>query len=785
MQVTSEQYAIINYVDSSFRVLAGAGSGKTTTLAQFVKREIEEKGTKPESICFITFTRFAAEQIRVKVASNIGKNLPILCGTFHSAMWKLLKRANILMPESKNLYDGRMNEGVYFILEKMREHNPYLVNILKTFNCLIVDEFQDLDEYQFEFIKLFKEIHPSLRIIAIGDLAQNIYRFRGTSNEFLRTKLKNEIDSQLKTFKLTTNFRSSKEILKVANLLFQEEIQDTKILPMVPSEKAIIGPKPEYFEFAVNPGKGFGEYEELVVNTLVPIIKDAKKKEKSVALIFPVLKCQSFQLIAALLRQHSHQCGYCFDIHEISKEDETCATIEFKYNPKSKDSPIQCSSFHSAKGLEWDIVALVNVTDDMYKPMGIDEADEAFITEKTNLFYVGVTRAVERLLIFANANMGGRHRHLMKLGRSITDVFDVTLWGNELRDPSIPPLKPIGVRELIRKLPQHPDLYEKIRKCTESIPSYSMDGFHIIHERVYNQMKLRNRELAFGTFIDWKLKQELCVGESKTLQDTLIELSCLISKHNWIHKTESIEDITLRLAKLDVFFMNANYSPKSDLSNYISASRYIALHKSRFFSLVDSFKNLYKEIDQILEEIISKKKRSITDEYILAQARDFYIRGFTREIQAVNAPKDSYQGLPYDIENFIKYNTEHMKETIQDCLKLVRISSENIRGDVSLESSSFIVGEADLVVDGEAILEVKCSASPIAIDLRDSGDCKNLLQLLTYVALGRHGTMPLSCKWAFLVNPLTAAWERYEISKWSIEDSQIFMECLEELRSRV
>jgi hypothetical protein len=785
MDLTQEQQGILLHTESSFRVLAGAGSGKTTTMAQYVKSELDSKRANPEQICFITFTRFAANQIRMRVAKSVGKHVPILCGTFHSAMYRLMARAGISPPEPKNLYDARMNEWILFFLEQLRSRQKELVRVIQAFKCLIVDEFQDLDEHQFEFVKLFKEINPSLKIVAIGDLAQNIYRFRGTSNEFLRTRLKAEIDRDLKTFRLTTNFRSSKQILSVANILFEEEIQNKKILPMMPSVISQEGLKPEYFEFAVNPGKGYGEYEELVVETLVPIIKQAKKEKKSLVLIFPALKCQSFQLISALLRHVSRQSGYSFDIHEISKEDETCSTIEFTYDPKATDAPIQCSSFHSSKGLEWDIVALVNVTDDMYKTMGMEEDDEAFITERTNLFYVGVTRAVERLLIFANANMGGRHRHLARLGDKIQDIFTVTAWGTEIKDPGLPKLKPIAVRDLIRKLPQHPDLYEQVRRCTETIPSSSMDGHPMIHEDVYTQMKVRNREMAFGTFIDWKLKQQLCSGSCKTLQDALFELTCLITKSNWFHKTESIEDLTLRLAKLDVFFMNAGCEPRDELLNYVNASRYLATYKARLYAFVDIYKTIYRDIEELMASILAKKEKTLSDEYILSQMREFYIKGFTKEIQAVSAPQGSYMGLPEGLESFIKYNTEFMKESVYDCLASVEIGCENLRGDVNLQSESLILGEADLVHQDGVILEVKCSASPRAVDLRDSGDCKNLLQLLTYVALGRHGTIPLDLKWAFLLNPLTNAWERYDLSKWSVEDSKVFMDCLEELRKRV
>jgi hypothetical protein len=221
------------------------------------------------------------------------------------------------------------------------------------------------------------------------------------------------------------------------------------------------------------------------------------------------------------------------------------------------------------------------------------------------------------------------------------------------------------------------------------------------------------------------------------------------------------------------------------MSSYITASRYLAMYKARLFSFVDCYKQIYKEIETLLETILNKKTQSITDEYILAQMRDFYVRGYTKEIQAVSAPQDSYQGLPYDVESFVNYNLITMKDSIQDCLQSIGLNSNFLRGDVPLESPSFIMGEADLVHDAGVILEMKCSASPKAIDLRDSGDCKNLLQLLSYVTLGRHGTLPLECKWAFLVNPLTGAWERYDIEKWSREDSCIFMECMEELRKRV
>ena len=107
-----------------------------------------------------------------------------------------------------------------------------------------------------------------------------------------------------------------------------------------------------------------------------------------------------------------------------------------------------------------------------------------------------------------------------------------------------------------------------------------------------------------------------------------------------------------------------------------------------------------------------------------------------------------------------------------------------IECDAPLESDTFIVGEADMMV-GELLIEIKCGAHIRPTELRESGSCKNLLQVLSYVALARHGTIQYELKKAALINPLTGSWEMYDIDSWSTEDSKEFMAVLEELRVRV
>jgi hypothetical protein len=780
MEQTSEQKLILENKEGSLRVLAGAGSGKTTTMALKVQDEIESKRCRPEEICFITFTRFASDQIKKKVYGIMGKGVNILCGTFHSMMYKMLRLANIQKDIAYGLYDVRMEIWVNHFMDLVRERNIQLVRILRSYKLLIVDEFQDLDEIQFEFVSLFKEIQPSLRILAIGDLAQNIYRFRGTSNEFLRTLLQKEVCPEINTFNLTTNFRSTKAILSVVNTIFKEEIDDGHILPMIPYYKTEQGKKPQYYEYAINPQKGIGEYEEQVANTLLPILIDGKKNGKSIALIFPIIKCQSFELIMALLRQYSKANNFVLDLHKIAKEDETCNTVAFGYDIKNPKAPIQFSTIHSSKGLEWDIVALIDISDGIYN-LRSEEDCEGFYAEKTNLTYVAITRAAEELYIFANANNGGRHRKFAQLGEGIENLFDTTYWGTEPNKWEISKKKPIGITELVRRFPQHPDLFKRARECSQNIKSYARDGMPMRKAGIYDDMKKKNREMAFGTFIDWKLKKIFC--KEQTFQDIILELIACYPKKLFFHRTDALENLSLRMAKIDIYFMNADKNPIAPLQQYVLASRYLAFHSSRCYSLTNTIRSIYDEVEWAISKASKKEVRTIKDEYILSQLKNFYTRGSVSEIHAVDAPRHMYMGMPENYEEFVSENIQIGTENINVCFK-ENGASGKLQGDVCLESESLIMGEADIISENGVLLEIKCGTSNKAVEMRDVGNCKHLLQVLSYVALARHGTIPIDLHKACIVNPLTGTWEIYDLSTWSEKDSMEFMQCLEELRDR-
>ncbi|MDW8309748.1 MAG: UvrD-helicase domain-containing protein [Verrucomicrobiales bacterium] len=95
----------------------------------------------------------------------------------------------------------------------LREHGPTCEQYQRRFEFILVDEYQDTNKLQSDLIDLLAARHRN--VMVVGDDAQSIYTWRGAN--FANILQFPERYPDAKIYKIETNYRSTPEILTVAN----------------------------------------------------------------------------------------------------------------------------------------------------------------------------------------------------------------------------------------------------------------------------------------------------------------------------------------------------------------------------------------------------------------------------------------------------------------------------------------------------------------------------------------------------------------------------------------
>ena len=190
------------------RILASAGSGKTTTLTARIAHLLTTVSppASPSEIILLTFTHNAAQVMRERLEALIGARR-ILCGTFHALSQQILREQ---APETLR--------DVYHVDELPLKALDWLSTPagrvwIAGIRWIFIDEFQDINDTQFAFIRALH--HPAATVTIVGDDAQNIYSWRGSCVDYILNFHRRFPD--VADFQLATNYRSTAAIVAVAN----------------------------------------------------------------------------------------------------------------------------------------------------------------------------------------------------------------------------------------------------------------------------------------------------------------------------------------------------------------------------------------------------------------------------------------------------------------------------------------------------------------------------------------------------------------------------------------
>ena len=287
MSLNNAQREAVSHLNGPCMVLAGPGSGKTLTIAKRIEYLIQKYKVRPEEILVITFTKYAANEMRDRFRRVMQNNaLPVTFGTFHGIYYGILKWAyhltqeNILTEEERhellkeiaaksdwsgdedliqnqdflnelseeignvknNLKDidtyvskqygmGRFRkiyreyeetkqklrkidfeDMLTMTLKLFREYPEVLKKWQQKYKYILVDEFQDINQAQYEVIKLLAA--PENNLFIVGDDDQSVYGFRGAKPGIMM-EFKEEFPDA-KQIVLNVNYRSTAHIVNGA-----------------------------------------------------------------------------------------------------------------------------------------------------------------------------------------------------------------------------------------------------------------------------------------------------------------------------------------------------------------------------------------------------------------------------------------------------------------------------------------------------------------------------------------------------------------------------------------
>lgn len=429
-QLSKRQMEIITDKESRCIVVAaGPGSGKTRVLVHKLASLLLLEDVKHEQLLMLTFSRAAATEFKQRLMELIGNAAHFVeIKTFHSYCFDLLGRIGNL-EDAKNIVAkaaDMINQG---------EVEPNRIG--KT--VLVIDEAQDMGSEEYALVKALMTQNEEMRVIAVGDDDQNIYEFRGSDSGCL-FQLAQESGSRF--IEMTENYRSARHLVNFANEFTQNIHKRMKTSPIISKRE-----EEGWVEVTYHLSKHM--YQPLVENLM-------KHKRNGTSCILTQTNEEAAILIALLRKQGINSKliqsmdGFHFwnlaemryflkyidqrvnrplipdEIWEAAKQ-ATCSVYAnsrslpyvkhcvalFEQTNKAKyvsdfkefvfessiedfcdiaDAEVVVSTIHKAKGKEFDDVYML-ISDNYSKT-----------DQLMRRYYVGITRAKNRLFIHTNGN---------------------------------------------------------------------------------------------------------------------------------------------------------------------------------------------------------------------------------------------------------------------------------------------------------------------------------------------------------------------------------------------
>ena len=673
-----EQFEIVTAnPNQNMRILAGAGSGKTTTILCRVKYLVDNH-IIPNRILILTFNKDASENLKTRIVKLFGFQINIDIYTIDAFCYMLYHK-----------YDktDRCISISEFVLRGRELMFKYGEEISSKYKYVFFDEFQDVNSKQFDILNQF--VLNGCFLTVIGDDSQNIYQFRGTDNYFMINF--DQIFKDTSTYTLTTNYRSAGYIINLANNCISYNQNQVKKV-MKTNKK--LGKMPRFIL-----SKTENEQIEYIINKIQEYIEIGLNLDK----------------IAILSRNSYHLKIMETELIKYDIPMVSCITDKIGENIKKILEPnkVAITTIHKSKGLEWSTVFILGFAHQHF-PSQLNNNIKN-IEEERRLFYVGVTRAKTNLFlmathaevpisIFIKENINFiKMVHNPKSSKPTIDIFDLKDENMIKQEYSVSDLVLLLNTEIIEEMRKNGFIDNNLQPDESDLFSANLLDLDVCNDKIeyLPEIKTGSYEPDFGEFVDRYITRDIMINSKKdfTDNDTLMIINATELSNNEMEiynkykiNCLNIEDF-LTEDELLLNILSKIKNKKNKYSKVIKENTYPSI-------FMKNLKEAYKKC------ITSVKTSSILKEiYYISLGRNFNNdrrRLAYRDI--FPSFEKMYILLKTNMDKYVKSKEDN--DTV--CKKTIYHKFKNV---------AVILGEIDLIDwTEETLIDIKCSEGDFKLE---------------------------------------------------------------------
>jgi DNA polymerase III epsilon subunit-like protein len=667
VKLDEEQHKIViadpNY---HYRIIAGAGSGKTTTILCRIKYLVDNF-VAPNKILLLTFNVDACQSLKKRIVQLFGFNINVNIRTIDSFACQINWKYNSSLKQQNGM-KASISEFSGIGSEIMLQYGK---EISSEYRYVFFDEFQDVNLVQFNILKVFAENGCFLTVV--GDCDQNIYMFRQTSNFFI-LNFDRILENTVKTMTILTNYRSISRIVHAANDSIKNNTDriDKNMKSMKPLTNEsnrikllVYESKKSQFNFIIKTIKEGIEkgnkYDDYVI---------LSRSSEYLKLAEEFLQKQQFPYVALITDKKN-------------KNDES--------KPIIIPGKITITTIHRSKGLEWKTVFFIGLCDQHFPSHTNNNLKN--ISEDRRLFYVGITRAKTYLYLVANMSEMPLSRFLREIytdhiilkdhtkGKNLNGIFGT--------DNQNQPKLSYCVTEIITMLQ-----YEQLKEMRELglVPDQEPEEIDLFSNMLsFNELiKANYFESDFGNFVDHIITRYIMINNEQEVKDTDCELlingidlsdddMAVYNKYNLKNLIRynffDKDKIMLQLASIiqdekELLIANKICNMLDKDNDFRKVNTYPKYFMDLLNVCYKKYTNSEKTVDEILQDIyyVSLCRKIVNDRRRLIYRNIFDI--YMTEFNEINERIKSYVNLMKDNVYKCKISTTHVYHIKNEFVKL-------------------------------------------------------------------------------------------------------------------